>query len=76
LQLLFEAQGRAVARDELLDRVWGSSNYVTNRTIDTHILHLRQKIEVNPKAPVHLLTVHGVGYRLDLDGGRTASTNS
>ncbi|MDF1729686.1 MAG: response regulator transcription factor, partial [Sulfitobacter sp.] len=57
LQLLIDAAGRAVPRDELLDRVWGSSNYVTNRTIDTHVLHLRKKIETNPKEPQYLLTV-------------------
>jgi DNA-binding response OmpR family regulator len=76
LQLLIDAQGRAVARDELLDRVWGSSNYVTNRTIDTHVLHLRKKIETNPKEPTHLLTVHGIGYRLQLEPDPKASTNS
>ncbi|MCP5024306.1 MAG: response regulator transcription factor [bacterium] len=67
LQLLIDAKGRAIPRDELLERVWGSSSYVTNRTIDTHVLHLRKKIESDPKQPEHLLTVHGVGYRLAID---------
>ncbi len=67
LQLLIDANGRAIPRDELLERVWGSSSYVTNRTIDTHVLHLRKKIEADPKQPEHLLTVHGVGYRLAID---------
>jgi DNA-binding response OmpR family regulator len=40
---------------------------VTNRTIDTHVLHLRQKIERDSKNPEFLLTVHGVGYRLVLE---------
>ena len=67
LQLLIDAKGRAIPRDELLERVWGSSSYVTNRTIDTHVLHLRKKIEADPKQPQHLLTVHGIGYRLTID---------
>jgi len=76
LQLLIDADGRAIPRDELLDRVWGSSNYVTNRTIDTHVLHLRKKIEANPKEPRYLLTVHGVGYRLNLENPDGTSTTS
>ena len=64
LSLLVEFAGQAVSRDKLLDRVWGKECFVTNRTIDTHVLHLRQKIERDPKRPVHILTVHGVGYRL------------
>ncbi len=64
LQLLLGAGGSAVERERLLDDVWGRGRYVTTRTIDTHVLHLRQKIEANPKKPEHLLTVHGVGYRL------------
>ncbi len=67
LTLLVEFAGEAVSRDKLLDRVWGSDCFVTNRTIDTHVLHLRQKIECDPKSPEFLQTVHGVGYRLVLE---------
>lgn len=66
LSLLLEHEGEAVSRDLILNRVWGSNCVVTNRTIDTHVLHLRQKIERDSKAPEFLLTVHGVGYRLVL----------
>ena len=64
LALLDEAQGRAVPRGVILDRVWGRDSAVTQRTIDTHVLNLRNKIERDPKAPRHLLSVHGIGYRL------------
>ncbi len=67
LGLLYRARGRAVSRAEILDAVWGSGRYVSNRGIDTHVLHLRQKVEADPRRPRFLLTVHGVGYRLDLD---------
>jgi len=64
LRLLRLRQGRAVSRAEFLDEVWGGDEFVGNRTIDTHMLNLRQKLERDHKQPRHLLTVHGVGYRL------------
>ena len=79
LSLLFAELGRAVHRTELLNRVWGSDRYVSTRTIDTHVLNLRHKIEVDPKQPRFLLTVHGIGYRLVLEpevGGDEASRTS
>jgi len=67
LGLLWRAQGRAVARGTILDEVWGRGVYVTHRTIDTHVLNLRQKVEADASNPRHVLTVHGVGYRLVRD---------
>ncbi|MEZ5964248.1 MAG: response regulator transcription factor [Planctomycetota bacterium] len=64
LTLLRQHGGRAVSRAQFLREVWGGDQFVGDRTIDTHVLNLRQKIEGDPKAPQHLLTVHGVGYRL------------
>jgi two-component system alkaline phosphatase synthesis response regulator PhoP len=52
-----------LSRDHLLDVVWGYQNYPTTRTVDTHIVRLRQKLEPNPEAPRFILTVHGVGYK-------------
>jgi DNA-binding response OmpR family regulator len=66
LALLWQERGRVVDRTRFLQHVWGGAGSVSDRTIDTHLLHLRQKLEADPKAPVHLLTVHGVGYRLAL----------
>ncbi len=52
-----------LSRDRLLDAVWGYENYPNTRTVDTHIVHLRQKLEPNPDEPRFILTVHGSGYK-------------
>jgi DNA-binding response OmpR family regulator len=64
LRLLASRPGEVVTRDELLNEVWGLENYPTTRTVDNHIATLRAKLENNPSEPRHLLTVHGVGYKL------------
>jgi len=55
--------GAPIRRDILLDRIWGEDVYPTNRTVDTHILSLRGKLEPDPSRPRYLVTVHGVGYK-------------
>lgn len=67
LTLLYRERGRVVDRSMFLQEVWGGAT-IGDRTIDTHLLHLRKKLEQDPKKPRHLLTVHGVGYRLAPDG--------
>lgn len=67
LRLLGARVGEVVTRDELLDEVWGYEQYPTTRTVDNHIALLRSKLEENPSNPRHLLTVHGVGYKLVLE---------
>src|ERR1700726_4975156 len=54
---------RAISRDELLNEVWGYENYPCTRTVDNHILKLRQKLERDSSRPVHFRTVHGAGYK-------------
>jgi len=54
---------RVINRDELLNEVWGYENYPSTRTVDNHILRLRQKLEADPENPVHFRTVHGAGYK-------------
>jgi len=54
---------RAISRDELLNEVWGYQNYPCTRTVDNHILRLRQKLEPDPSRPMHFQTVHGTGYK-------------
>ena len=71
LAYLVDHEGEVVSRDDLLDKVWGYDTFPTTRTIDTHMLHLRQKIEDDPKNPVYLKTAHGKGYILDLSGMAT-----
>jgi DNA-binding response OmpR family regulator len=63
LRFLVEHPGEVVTRDRLLDEVWGYEQFPTTRTVDTHVLRLRQKLETDPERPAHLLTVHGQGYR-------------
>ena len=63
LRYLVENARRVISRDELLNEVWGYQNYPTTRTVDTHILRLRQKLEKDPTDPVHFRTVHGTGYK-------------
>jgi two-component system response regulator RegX3 len=65
LALLAAHPGRAYSRRQLLDRVWGSDQVGDPRTVDVHVRWLRSKIEPQPDRPIHLITVRGVGYRLD-----------
>ena len=63
LRLLWEREGKAVTRSEILQQVWGYDVYPTTRTVDNHVAELRAGLEADPAAPRHILTVHGVGYR-------------
>jgi DNA-binding response OmpR family regulator len=63
LKFLVENADRVISRDELLNDVWGYQNYPSTRTVDNHILKLRQKLERDPASPVHFRTVHGMGYK-------------
>lgn len=63
LQLFAAHEGEVLDRDDILRDVWGYNYTGTTRTLDQHILKLRQKVEERPSEPVHILTVHGKGYR-------------
>lgn len=67
LRLLAQAEGAVVPRDRFLDVVWGYAAFPTTRTVDTHIGTLRAKLEPVPARPVYLITVHGIGYRLETE---------
>ena len=67
LRLMAEAEGEPVTREKFLDVVWGYAAFPTTRTVDNHIASLRAKLEKNPDAPRWLKTVHGVGYKLDME---------
>ncbi len=56
--------GEVLSRDRLLNEVWGQNYYGTTRTLDQVIVQLRKKLGDNGAEPKHLLTVHGVGYKL------------
>jgi DNA-binding response OmpR family regulator len=63
LQYFICHSGETLSRDRLLEEVWGYENYPTTRTVDTHLVRLRQKLEPDPEQPQYFLTVHGTGYR-------------
>ena len=65
LRHFIENRGRVISRVALLRHVWGYRETPLTRTVDVHILRLRQKIEHDPKAPRFIVTVHGFGYRFD-----------
>ena len=64
LRLLYERVNQPVARNEILERIWGLEAIPTNRTVDNFIVKLRRKIEPDSKNPKHILTVYGFGYKL------------
>jgi DNA-binding response OmpR family regulator len=63
LSAMATSPGRVWSRDQLLRQVWGNSDYRDPRTVDVHIRHLREKLEVDSGEPAYILTVRGVGYR-------------
>jgi len=65
LELLFKHPGEVISRDQILNSVWGEEVYVTHRTVDSHVATLRKKIETEPDHPQYILTVRGVGYKLN-----------
>jgi two-component system alkaline phosphatase synthesis response regulator PhoP len=68
LRYLIEHCGEVVTREALLDKIWGYAKFPTTRTVDSHILKLRKKIEKDPSDPKHILSVYGEGYRFVDDG--------
>jgi DNA-binding response OmpR family regulator len=63
LEFLTKNAQRVISREELLNEVWGYQNYPYTRTVDNHMLRLRQKLENDPSRPSHFLTVYGQGYK-------------
>ena len=65
LEFLLRNAGRVLTRGQLIDRVWGSDYVGDTKTLDVHVKRLRAKIEPDPANPVYLLTVRGLGYKLE-----------
>jgi DNA-binding response OmpR family regulator len=63
LRFLSKSTDRVISREELLNEVWGYQNYPSTRTVDNHILRLRQKLEPDPAHPRFFVTVHSAGYK-------------
>ena len=64
LELFLRHPKRVWSRDQLLERVWGHDFIGDSKTVDVHIRWLREKLELDPSRPIHLVTVRGFGYRL------------
>ncbi len=65
LEYLMRNKGRVLTRGQLIDRVWGADYVGDTKTLDVHVKRLRSKIEADPANPVRLLTVRGLGYKLE-----------
>jgi two-component system response regulator RegX3 len=65
LEVLLRNAGRVMTRGMLIDRVWGSDYVGDGKTLDVHVKRLRAKIEADPGAPLHLVTVRGLGYKFE-----------
>ena len=65
LRFLIQNRNRVLSRDQILDGVWRSDVYVTPRTVDVHIRRIREALEYNDRNPEWIVTVRGVGYKLD-----------
>ena len=63
LAFFLQNPDRVLSRDVLLNSVWGYDSFPNTRTVDAHVVRLRQKLEPAPETPRHFVTVHGVGYR-------------
>ena len=64
LEVFFRHPGRVITRGQIIDQVWGDV-FVTDRVVDTHVVKLRRRIEADPAAPRHIVSVRGLGYRFE-----------
>jgi len=74
LRFLSRFPGHVISREDLLNEVWGYQNYPSTRTVDNHILRLRQKLEPDPGNPKFFLTVHGAGYKFVPEGAASRAS--
>ena len=65
LEMLVRNSGRVMTRGQLIDRVWGADYVGDTKTLDVHVKRLRSKIEADPANPARLMTVRGLGYKLE-----------
>ena len=64
LKILIARKGQVITRDEFLDHVWGVDNLsVSHRTVDSHVAHIRKKVEDDPSKPQYIRSVHSIGYK-------------
>ena len=65
LDVFVKSRGLVLSRQQLLDAVWGHGFVLSDRAVDNHIVNLRRKLEAAPTEPRHIVSVRGLGYRLD-----------
>ncbi|MCQ9342682.1 response regulator transcription factor [Corynebacterium kozikiae] len=65
LEYLMRNSGRVLTRGQIIDRIWGADYVGDTKTLDVHVKRLRSKIEVDPKHPINLITVRGLGYKFE-----------
>ena len=63
LAFFLQNPDKALSRDVILNSVWGYESFPNTRTVDAHVVHLRQKLEPDPEVPRYFITIHGIGYR-------------
>lgn len=68
LELLLEKKNEVVARDEMIESIWGENSFPTNRTIDNYIVKLRKWAETDISSAIKITSVRGIGYKLELKG--------
>jgi DNA-binding response OmpR family regulator len=73
LKFFAASPGMVHSRDTLLNEVWGYQNYPSSRTVDNHVLRLRQKLEPDPANPRYFLTIHGAGYKFIFEPSAAAN---
>ena len=66
LEMLYNLQGKAVTRDEIIEKIWGENSFPTNRTVDNYIVKLRKWMETDPNLPLEIQSIRGVGYKLEI----------
>jgi DNA-binding response OmpR family regulator len=76
IQLFYSRKGEVLSRDNILNAIWGIDYLGTTRTLDQHIAQLRKKIETDPSHPRIITTIHGVGYRYEVQTKTRGSLNS
>jgi two-component system, OmpR family, response regulator RegX3 len=69
LEILLAEAGRVLTRDVLIDRVWGHDYVGDTKTLDVHVKRLRNKVEHDPSRPTRIVTIRGLGYKYEVDGG-------
>jgi two-component system alkaline phosphatase synthesis response regulator PhoP len=66
LALLFERANQAITRDEIMDLIWGTEAFPSPRTVDNYIVKLRKWCDSDPQSPLHIVSIRGIGYKLEL----------